>query len=77
MADNIQEFEALSRQLETIELPAAAPAAAKVDICAVWKTVKPIVETGIKLLRLLPFAWAKKIADGLEFLAKALNALCP
>ncbi len=59
-----------------MELPAAAPAAAKVDICAIWKTVKPFVEIGIKILKLLPFTWAKKLAGALEVLAKALDTFC-
>ena len=77
MADHIQQFEALATKLERLELPAAAPAVAKVDLCSIWKTVKPFVETGIKLLKLLPFGWAKKLADALQLLENTLNSLCP
>jgi hypothetical protein len=76
MADHIQQFEGLATKLEHMELPAAAPAAT-VDICAIWKTIKPFVDTGIKLLRLLPFGWAKKLADALQLLETTLNTLCP
>ena len=61
MADLIQQFEELATKLENRELPTAAPATAPVDVCAIWKTLKPFIDIGIKLLRLLPLAWAKKL----------------
>ena len=78
MADAVQEFDKLARELEALELRAPAAAAkGQVDICATWQVVKPFVTAGIKILSLLPFAWAKKLAGALELLARGLNAFCP
>lgn len=79
MADHVQQFKQLAGELERLELPAhvTAATAAPPNICAIWKTVKPFVSTGIKLLKLLPFPWAQKLATALEVLEKALDALCP
>lgn len=77
MADSIQEFKAHELALEKMTLPTSAMAAAPADICTIWKQVKPFVEIGIKLLSLLPFDWAKKLAGALELLEKALNTFCP
>lgn len=78
MADTTKEFDKLARQLEALELRAPAAAAkGPIDICGTWKTVKPFVETGIKILKLLPFGWAKKLSGALELLAKGLNKFCP
>jgi hypothetical protein len=81
MDDQAKQFDTLAAELAAMELPSsrhgAVPAVVPADICSVWKAIKPFVETGIKLLKLLPFAWAKKLADALQILADALNALCP
>jgi len=78
MAAQIKQFEQLANAWEQMQLPKRVTyrAGAKVDICAVWKTIKPFIEIAIKLLNLLPFKWAKKIADVLQMLADALNASC-
>ena len=79
MPDSVAQFEELAAQLEKLEMPEVKTFApgAKVDICPVWKIVKPFVEIGIKLLNLLPFTWAKSLAKALQLLDNALNALCP
>lgn len=78
MADRTREFENLVAQLNKLRAPQVRSfrAGARIDICAIWASVKPIVELTIKILRLLPFAWAKKAADALEVLRNALNAIC-
>jgi hypothetical protein len=78
MADTVQEFDKLARELEALDLGAPAAAAKEqVDVCGTWQVVKPFVSTGIKILSLLPFGWAKKLSGALELLAKALNTFCP
>ncbi|HYW54804.1 MAG TPA: hypothetical protein VE826_12610 [Dongiaceae bacterium] len=54
-----------------------AAAAGGINICAEWGKVKQIVTAGIGVLRILPFKWAKGLADALQQLASTLNALCP
>jgi hypothetical protein len=79
MPDGVKQFEELAAQLEKLEAPEIRTFApgTKVDICPIWKVAKPIVEIGIKLLNLLPFAWAKTLAKVLQLLDNALSALCP
>jgi len=75
MADRVREFEKLTSQLERMKVPTRA--VGKVDICAIWKAARPAVLLVTKILRLLPFAWAKKAADILQILADALDKFCP
>jgi hypothetical protein len=79
MADHVQTFEELAGKLERMEVPKAVElrAGAKIDICAIWKTIKPFIELGIKALKLLPFKWAQKLADALQLLDNAMNSFCP
>jgi hypothetical protein len=61
---------------------AAAPggggeaAAGQVDVCGTWNRIKSIVMAGISVLRLLPFGWAKGLANALQELANTLNVMC-
>jgi hypothetical protein len=74
-----REYDELTSQMARLEVPAFPQIGpgVKIDICQIWKAAKPIVELGIKILKLLPFGWATKLADVLQALDNALNAVCP
>jgi hypothetical protein len=55
---------------------ADASAAGGVNICDTWGRIKSIVMAGISVLKLLPFGWAKGLANALQELANALNVMC-
>jgi hypothetical protein len=54
----------------------ASAAAGGVDICSTWNRIKSIVMAGISVLKLLPFGWAKGLANALQELSNALNVMC-
>jgi hypothetical protein len=54
----------------------AAAAGGQVDVCGTWNRIKSIVMAGISVLKLLPFGWAKGLANALQDLANTLNLMC-
>ena len=59
---------------EAVTPTAAIPSVS--DICTTWARVKGPVESGAQILRLLPMAWARKVADAITQLAAVLNTIC-
>jgi len=78
MADNqvsdrdVQQIEELHRKLQ--EQP-TAKAEAAVDICGLWRLIKPFWSIILTLVRLIPRV-GDKIADILQKLGQGLDAFC-
>jgi hypothetical protein len=47
------------------------------NVCEIYRKIRDEIELVIKFLRKLPFSWAKRVADLLEFLMGIADKLCP
>lgn len=70
-------YELLAAEIVAMEIPTAEMTLGAADVCATWARVRGPVTQGVAILRLLPMAWAKKVADALAQLVGVLDMLCP
>lgn len=78
MATKTTHAEAL-KALDKIEKILAAPSArgfAATDLCSTYAKIKPLLQTALTLVKLIPI-YGSKIAAAIEFLMSIADKFCP
>lgn len=75
--DNLKNLEKVAKDLDKARgSDAAAKSAAKLNPCAEYKKIKPILKTALPFIRLLP-KFGKQVADAIELLMGIADNFCP
>lgn len=75
MADNVSFMEEVRQLQSAIEKYRTVEAPSKADICAYYKTLKPILTAILPFLEKIP-VWGKQVADAIQLLMKSLDGFC-
>lgn len=70
-------IEATLSSSKALALTASADEFDAANVCEIYRKIKDEIELVIKFLKKLPFSWAKRVAEILEFLMGIADKFCP
>lgn len=71
--ENTKKLEEIAKELDSAR---AGMDVAKVDLCAEYKVIKPILQKALPFIRLIP-KFGKQVADAIELLMGIADKFCP